>query len=70
MKKILKPAKKDKKRRFGGISYINCASDTDHNKHYVYIKTVKFLTSTFALQWKWCATFACITYVQYLLHSK
>ena len=49
MKKFLKPVKKTRKEVSVDMSnwmskrYIRCTIDTDHNKHYVYIKTVKFL---------------------------
>ena len=53
MKKILKPVKKTRKEASVDISkwmtnrYIRCAIDTDHNKHYVYNKRVKFLNQHF-----------------------
>ena len=55
MKKILKPVKDTRKESSVDISnsmtnrYIRCAIDTDHNKHYVYTKTVKFLNHHFQL---------------------
>ena len=53
--KDFKTSKKDAlvKRSFGGHKQLNlnrclcCAIDTDHNKHYVYIKRVKFLNQHF-----------------------
>ena len=79
MKKLLKLAKKWLKKasvkdiwNWKTDSYIHCVIAADHNKHYVYIKTVcitsLFYTKNVCLQW--CAPFTRITCVKHLLHSK